>query len=188
MDGHSDQAHRLSCVPRVPGQAQRAASHHPPAARSGPAEGSAASEVSRSGASLSVYGCGTAGRVDRRIPDLDAAADHAGAPSEPGESGLRSGGARERWHAGFSAGQKDMSGIQSINIGTYASDPTADSLPAAFGKVNNNFNNLPAFVPTAPVAALWPLSIARTVQQRLSDTLNIKDFGAVGDGTSHTLS
>jgi len=81
-----------------------------------------------------------------------------------------------------------MSGIQSINIGTYASDPTADSLPAAFGKVNNNFNNLPAFVPTAPVAALWPLSIARTVQQRLSDTLNIKDFGAVGDGTSHTLS
>lgn len=46
----------------------------------------------------------------------------------------------------------------------------------------------PALAPNATFTATGTGAVARTVASKLSDVVNVKDFGAVGDGSSHPLS
>jgi hypothetical protein len=57
---------------------------------------------------------------------------------------------------------------QTIGIGTTANDGTGDTARAAFGKVNDNFDEL--------------------YQAKGGQTVYVNNFGAIGDGSTHPLS
>jgi hypothetical protein len=82
---------------------------------------------------------------------------------------------------------------QTINVGTAPNDNTGDPARTAFTKTNNNFTEL--YTAQTTLAGSTGSSLvgfiqagtgatARTVQAKARDTVNVKDYGAVGNGVA----
>lgn len=78
--------------------------------------------------------------------------------------------------------------IRTVNIGSAANDGTGDDIRTGFAKMNTNILVLSNAVSPAGAASLTFKSTgsttARNLADRFSETRNVKDFGAAGDGTT----
>ena len=74
---------------------------------------------------------------------------------------------------------------QLINVGTVGNDGTGDTARLAWQKGNSNFTDLYSQVTAAVLYTQGGTnSVSRTITSKLQETVSVKDFGAIGNGTA----